>query len=111
MKKKIMFAALGSLLFSSSCFGYSECVRPVKDIWNNLGSAQSVWITFADGGSAMYKTESQLSAGQMARMTSMALTAQTTGKSLRVRYPEDGLVCPPTGAARNDVQGFWIVNQ
>lgn len=93
---------------STNSWSYSECVRPVKNIWTSLANARTVWIIFQDVGSAVFKSESQLTEGQMSRFVSFALSAQATGRNLIVRYPEDDLTCPPTGKARNDIEGFWV---
>jgi len=69
---------------------------------------KTVWVSFSDGGSPIYKSENQLSEGQMNRFVSFALTAQTAGNKLVVRYPENDLQCPPKDSARNDVLGIWI---
>jgi len=111
MKSLIHFGVVSFLFLSSISFAYTQCERPVNNVWASMTSAQSVWITFSDGGSSIYKRESQITPGQMSRFTSFALTAQTTGKKLIVRYPEDGLSCPPTGSPRNDVEGIWIKGQ
>lgn len=108
MKPYINIALLFIFSFPSASFAYSECARPVGNIWSALNSEQSVWITFPDGGSPIYKKKSQLTSGQMSRFTALALTAQSTGKKLVIRYPEDGLECPSIGSARGDVQGIWI---
>ena len=100
---------IGMALFSSISYSYTECIRPIANVWTSLNSDTSVWITFTDGGSPVYKNESQLTEGQMNRLISFALTAQSAGKNLQVRYPEDGLSCPPVGAARNDIEGFWVL--
>jgi len=97
------------LIASSSSFAFSECTREVKNVWNKLDSPPSVWVCF-NTGSCIYKSENQLTSGQMERLFSMALTAQTAGLRLRVRYPEDNLVCPPTGDSRNDVLGMWLID-
>jgi len=112
MKKLINKTAVGMILLiiSSNSFAFSECVRDVKKIWSNFGSSTTVYVCF-ETGSCIYKDESNITEGQMARLMSMALTAKTTGKRLQVRYPEDDLVCPPSGAsARNDFIGFWLVD-
>ncbi len=99
---------LTTLLMASSALAFTQCTRPVNLVWNSLTSSTSVWITFSDGGSAIFKTEAQLTEGQMARFVSFALTAQASDRALIVRYPENGLQCPPTGAARNDAEGIWV---
>ncbi len=103
---KVTFLLL--LLISAGASAFTECTRPVDRIWNSLTASSSVWMTFSDGGSAIFKTEAQLTEGQMARFVSYALAAQASGRNLIVRYPENGLQCPPTGAARNDAEGIWI---
>ena len=90
---------------------YSECDRPVQHIWTNFELPPQVWVTFSDGGSSIYKNTNLITEDQLNRFASFALTAQTTGKKLRVRYPETGLVCPPQGDARSDTKGIWIVEQ
>jgi len=107
---KIIFGYVltSCLFFSTPSFAYTECERPIKNIWNNLTKTPAVWITFSDGGSAISRTEAQITPGQMSRFIAFALTAQTTGKLLIVRYPEDGLICPPKGAKRSDSLGIWI---
>ena len=107
MKYKRLLCVLFIWIYMSSSFAYTECKRPVKNIWSSMNSAQSVWVTFAGNGGAIYKTESQVTSGQMARCVSFAITAQTTGKKLFVRYPEDNLACPPT-VSRNDFEGVWL---
>lgn len=99
----LILAALPTLSWA-----YTECDRPITGIWNSTNGSGSVWIKFGDGGSAIYKSEEQLTEGQMSRFVSFALTAQTTGKKLTVRYPDESLTCPPSGDARDDVMGIWI---
>jgi hypothetical protein len=108
MRRFSIVLFLGTSLLSWNTWAYTECSRPIKDVWTTLDSGTGVWVTFSDGGSAIFKNESDLTSGQMSRFVSFALTAQTANKKLVVRYPEDGLVCPPTGANRNDFQGVWI---
>lgn len=109
MKNSLKLAfVLTVLLVSSSALAFTQCTRPVDLVWNSLTASTSVWITFSDGGSAIFKTEAQLTEGQMARFASYALTAQASDRDLIVRYPENGLQCPPTGSARGDVEGIWI---
>lgn len=100
-------AFMAVLLVTAGAQAFTQCTRPVNLVWNNLLSS-SIWITFSDGGSAIFKTGSQLSETQLARFASFALTAQASNRELIVRYPENGLQCPPTGASRNDVEGIWI---
>ena len=107
MKFKRLLCVLYICTYMSSSFAYTECKRPVKNIWSSMNSAKSVWVTFADNGSAIYKNESQITSGQMARFVSLAIAAQTTGKKLIVRYPDDNLACPPT-ESRNDFEGVWL---
>lgn len=108
MKVIYIFKIFLCLVLPATCFAYTEFERPVRNIWSSLNSIQNIRITFSDGGSAIYKTESQITPGQMSRFISLALTAQTTKKNIVVRYPEDGLIYPPTGVARNDAEGIWI---
>lgn len=114
MKAIITITILFLFLAPTSAFSFTQCTRPVKDIWtqllnNGTSDSEHVWISFSDGGQPIYKTQSEISEGQMARFFSMALTAQASGKNLVVRYPEDDLTCPPTGEARNDFLGMWII--
>lgn len=98
------------LIASSNAYSFTECARPVKGVWINL-TGTNINISFADGGSSITKDEAQLTDGQMARLLAVALTAQTTGKKLSIRYPEENVDCPPSaGNARNDVLGLWIKN-
>jgi|GEM_PF-4195982 len=113
MKKIVSLFIVVVLLFPVVGFGYSECLRPVKKVWNQTKTnaspdQETVWIAFSDGGSPVYKKREQISEGQMARFYAQALTAITSGKKLLVRYPENGLSCPPVGSARNDILGMWI---
>jgi len=64
----------------------------------------------SDGGGTISKSTSQVSEAQLARFFTMALTAQTTGKKLRVRYPEDNISCPPPSGNRNDFLGVWLLD-
>lgn len=104
----LLLAILLFLILPAESFSYTECARPVNKVWTNLISPdfESVWVLFSDGGGAIYKSQSQISTGQMARFFSMALLATSTGKDLIVRYPEDGLSCPPS-ETRNDFMGVW----
>lgn len=108
MRKLLNVFTVLIILMPIYAHAYTECDRPINLVWNSLSGSESVWVTFDDGGSAIFKAESQLTEGQMARFVSYALTAQASDRSLIVRYPEDGLQCPPVGAARNDAQGIWI---
>lgn len=108
MKTLLKIILLSSVMLSSSAYSFTQCTRPVNLIWNSMTGSNAVWVTFSDGGSAIFKTEAQLTEGQMARFVSFALTAQASDRELIVRYPENGLQCPPTGAARNDAEGIWI---
>jgi len=108
MKISYTIMVLCMLIASSNAYSFTECMRPVKSIWIDLKTGANVNITFSDGGSSIRKSESQLTEGQMARFVSVALTAQTTGKKLTIRYPENEMSCPPTGSSRSDVTGFWI---
>lgn len=111
MKKFVFLVVLFLLVFPSLGFSITECDRPIQKIWSTAESPdnETVWVVFSDGGGAIYKSQSQISTGQMARFFSMVLTASTTGKDLRVRYPEDGLSCPPS-TNRNDFIGVWLVD-
>jgi len=114
MKKTItgLVVCLSLLTIPCNSFAFSECVREVKSVFSSLSGSTSVWVCFITEtpGNCIYKDESQLTDGQMARFLSMALTAKTTGKRLQVRYPEDDLVCPPAGSSRNDFLGMWLVD-
>lgn len=107
---KIVFLMLALFVQVSVVQAYTECVRPVRAVWNDetIGN-DSVWIAFSDGGGGVYKFSSQVSAGQFNRMYAMAMMALSTGKQLQVRYPETNLQCPPS-TDRNDTLGMWIVN-
>jgi len=116
MKKsiyRVMFSMM-LLVCSSNSFAFGECIRSVTNIWSDMQTRtngnNAVYVCF-ETGSCIFKYESQLSDGQMARLVSMALTAKTTGKKLRVRYPEDEIICPPQSVgARNDFSGIWLVD-
>ena len=108
MRLSLSMVTLFTVLVFTNAHSYTECARPVKSIWINLETGASVNITFSDGGSSISKSESQLTEGQMARFVSVALTAQTTGKQLTIRYPENEMSCPPIGSPRRDFTGFWI---
>lgn len=97
-------------LVVSPALAYTECTRPVKKIWNSLASNRSVWIVFSDGGGAIWKDAPQVTEEQLGRLFSQALTAHATGRHLIVRYPEDGLTCPPANN-RDDVLGVWLSDQ
>lgn len=107
--KRLIASICLSMLVSANAYSYTECSRPVKDVWINLNGS-NVNVMFSDGGSLIRKDETQLSQSQMARFMAVVLTAQATGKNLKVRYPEDGMTCPPTGSTRNDIDGVWIQN-
>jgi hypothetical protein len=98
------------VFMSASALGHTECTRTPVKVWSALADKTTVWINF-DKGSSIYINESKLTEGQVNRFFSMALTAVTTNRSLTVRYPEDDLQCPPTGEARNDMLGIWLLNQ
>lgn len=98
------------VLTSTQSFAYTECIRTVKNVWTNLSDTETVWVTFQDEGGAVFKTEAQLSDGQMQRFFSLLLTAQSTNQKVSIRYPEDNLVCPAVGDARNDVVGIWLLS-
>ena len=87
---------------------FSECVRPIKNLFQSTSSETMFYVTFDDGGSSIFKRDADISAGQMNRLAAMVLMAQSTGRQLTVRYPEDGLACPPTGTARSDFTGAWL---
>lgn len=103
---------LGTLLLAqvSSASAYTECVRQVRNVFSDLGG--SVSVTFIDAGAAISKSESVTSAAGVSRFLAMALLAQTTGRAVKVRYPEDGAACPPApGGTRSDFTGFWLMDQ
>ena len=107
--KYLLSVLLCTLSFQS--FAYSECVREVKHVFNDFNSNETLWVNFTDGGSAISKRGDQISEARMNRFFSMAITAKVSGKKLRVRYPEADLQCPPpSGPARNDVIGIWLVD-
>lgn len=111
--KKMMVILCLTLFASKLTFGFTDCDRPVKGVWssmaNNTTSSQ-VWVAFSDGGGAILKSESDVSAGQMNRFMSLVLLAKTSRKKLRVRYPENDLSCPPPHAVhRDDFSGVWLM--
>ena len=109
MKMFLNIAIIHLLFLSTSAYATTECARPVSNLWNSLSSDKQVWVTFSDGGGAIYKTEGLITAGQMNRFFSQVLAAKTTGNKLVIRYPEDNLSCPPpAGINRNDVKGIWL---
>ena len=106
LKKSIVISFI--VLLSSNAWSFSDCIRPVGNIWTSLNSETIVWISFKDGGSPIYVSESLVTEGQMSRFVAFALNAQATEKNLIIRYPEDDLTCPPMGNPRNDMEGFWV---
>lgn len=101
---------LSLFLLAFNALALTECLRPVQAVWNDeTAGNDSVYITFSDGGGAVFKFSSQVSAGQFNRMYAMGLLALSTGKQLLVRYPDVNLQCPPA-ANRNDTLGMWITN-
>ena len=107
MGQKILF--LAAFFLSGNAFSFTECNREVENVWISFTPAESVFVTFKDGHSWIYKDIHTSNEQQKNRFFSQALAAQTAGKILRIRYPEDDLVCPPKGAARHDFEGVWIL--
>lgn len=110
MKIKVKIIFLLGLIAPAIGYSHTECKRPVAHIWNSMTKDKSVWVTFHDGGGAIYKSEGQITEGQMNRFVSLAITAQTTGNHLTVRYPQDNLSCPPNDT-RSDFEGVWLVKE
>ena len=107
MKKSILILALLFVfVVPSSIFAFTECGVTANKVYIQLSGENQVWVCFNEGG-CVYKTGTQLTEAQLSSFYAMALTAKTTGKTLRVRYPEDDLVCPATGH-RNDIRGMWL---
>ncbi|WP_444891212.1 hypothetical protein [Microbulbifer sp. DLAB2-AA] len=112
--KKVLSAIL-LLASSNMAFSYSECIMDVDSVYvtSDDGGAEVIWIELSksDGSStAVYKDlSSELSEDQKNRIYSMGLTAFTSGKRLKVRYPENGLNCDSLGAARKDFLGLRMV--
>jgi hypothetical protein len=108
----LVISTLAVLGLLGPAYAYTECERgTVKNLF--LGTTASdtrTYVSFNDGGSPAFLNEQQLTSGQMARFTALILTAQATGKLVQLRYAEDGLQCPPQGAARSDVIGVWLKN-
>ena len=107
---KILYRIVLLILVSFNAYAYKECTRPVQDVFMGLNSFNVLWVTFSDGGTAVYINETDITAGQMSRLFSAVLTAQTTGKQLIVRYADSGLTCPTSGSARNDIEAVWLKN-
>lgn len=95
---------------TSSAGAVTDCARQVKAIFNDFSGM--VYVTFVDGGAPVTKDLSVTSSTSISRFLSVSLAAQTTGRSMKIRYPENGAVCPPAaGSPRNDFTGYWLMDQ
>jgi hypothetical protein len=110
MKKTTLAIMVAATMCSVDAMAYTECTRPVLNIFEQF-DIHMIYVSFSDGGGTINKKEGNVSNGDMARFTAMVLMAQATGRPLTIRYPEDGLACPPPAGTRDDFIGVWLKNQ
>jgi hypothetical protein len=108
MKIKALACVAAVTLCSVDAMAFTECTRPVSGIFEQF-DIHMLFVSFSDQGSSINKKEGNVSSGDMARFTAMVLMAQATGRPLTIRYPEDGMACPPpAGVSRDDFIGVWL---
>lgn len=95
-------------LLSLRAAAFTDCLRSVENIFYNFDGV--VTVTFTDGTVAVKKSEAQSSPTAVSRLLAMAMTAQTTGRMLKIRFPEDAYDCKTAvGDARSDILGLWLM--
>ncbi len=107
-----LLVALASLVTSNSAHAFTECSFTVERIWRPF-NVKEIYVCFDPTGCIFSTYTAPLSAEDAEirnHFLSMAMTAFTAGKKLRVRFPENGATCSPYTANRSDIDGVWLID-
>ena len=110
MLKRISLIFLVLLLWSGRSIAFTECEKTPSSVWQAFDTAGNIYICFVSGdGGCIRKSlnTSNMDERKLNNFYAMGLTAVATGRTLRVRYPENGYDCTST-TTREDVQGIWL---
>ena len=114
MLKSFVFGLWLSCLMIGAVQAQTDCSRPVSNVWNeqNTPTADAIWVYFDDGGQPVFfKATNAKTERQLDRMFSIVITALTTHRLIRVRYPEVGGNCAELiQTPRGDIWGVWLTN-